>query len=175
MTEESKDTLEPEFPKSKSRVKRDMLELQRIGERLVTLNDHQLKKMAMPHDLFQAIQAAKKIHSHGAKRRQLQYIGKLMRQVENISPIIDFLLQLDNKDQKVIALNHMLEAWRERLVGGDSEVLTAYIQAHPEVDRQYLRQLIASAKKERVQGNPAGAGKLLFRYLKETETNSGDQ
>lgn len=155
------------LPKSKSQIKREMVELQELGERLVLLNRDKLSKLELPTLLFEAIIEAKKITSRGGKRRQLQYIGRLMRDLEDTSLIRDFFAELDSKHQRVNAIHHMLESWREKLLSDDSEILTEFIALFPAVDRQHLRQLIQNGRKERLYGKPVGASKQLFRYLKE--------
>lgn len=166
---------EHELPKSKSQIKREMLELQELGERLVSLNLEQLKKLALPASLHQAILDAKKMTSRNAKRRQLQYIGRLMRDIEDPTFIKEFFYQLEMKDQRANAFLHMLESWRERLLSDDVAAQTEFIQLYPNVDRQHLRQLIQNGKKERLHGKPLGASKLLFRYLRELQIQKEKQ
>lgn len=155
--------------KSKSQVKREMVELQVLGEKLTHLNQGQLQKLDLPTLLYQAIQEANKISSRGGKRRQLQYIGRLMRNIEDPSYIREFFQQLEQKDQRNIAFFHILESWRERLISENNQTMTEFIQIFPHCDRQHLRQLIQNAKKEREIGNPVGASKTLFRYLRELQ------
>lgn len=81
---------------SKSQRKRDMTALQNLGESLLGLNRHQLEQLSLPDTLLEAILDAKSITAHGARRRQLQFIGKLMRQVDPV-PIQTFLAQLPRK------------------------------------------------------------------------------
>lgn len=158
-----------DLPKSKSQVKREMTDLQKIGERLVQLSSEQLKKAKLPPALAEAIVAAKKITSHSAKRRQLQYIGRLMRDLEDPQAIRDFLQELEMKHKSANAYFHMLEAWRERLITEDSTALTEFFTLYPLAERQYLRQLVQNAKKERLSAKSTAAAKLLFRYLKELQ------
>lgn len=159
---------EDDLPKSKSQIKREMTNLQDLGARLITLSDEQLRKLNLPPLLQDAVKAAKKITSHGAKRRQLQYIGRLMRDIEDPSHIEEFFLKIEMKDQRTIAYYHMLESWRERLIAEEG-ALTEFIELYPNAERQHLRQLVQNAKKERLQGKPVGAAKALFRYLRELQ------
>jgi ribosome-associated protein len=161
-----------DFPKSKSLIKKEMIELQELGERLVLLSQDQLTKLNLSAALLQAVLEAKRITSGGAKRRQLQYIGRLMRDLEDPQSIRDYFLKVDTKDKKAIAFQHMLEAWRERLITEDA-ALTQFIEAFPDTDRQHLRQLIQKAKKERSHGKSLGAAKALFRYLRELQETAG--
>lgn len=158
---------ESELSKSKSQIKREMIELQKLGERLTQLNMEQLNKVGLPINLFNAVIEAKRISSHGAKRRQLQYIGRLMREIEDTTFIREYFQKLDMKDKRASALHHMLESWRERLISDDPSALTDFIENYPEADRQHLRQLITNSKKERISGKPRGSLKALFTYIRE--------
>ncbi len=169
------DLLPSDLPKSKSQIKREMTELQKLGERLVALSRDQLKQAKLPIELSQAIAEAKKITSHGAKRRQLQFIGRLMRDIDDPQAIRDFLQKVEMKHQKTNAYFHMLESWRERLINEEQDALTDFINLYPAADRQHLRQLVLNAKKERHQGFPKGAAKLLFQYLKELQNSKNGE
>lgn len=169
MSDNDDKIVDKDFPKSKSEIKREMIELQRLGERLVLLNAAQLKKLSLPLILEEAVLDAKKITSHGAKRRQFQYIGRLMRDVKNPEVIREFFAALEMKHQRSSAFHHMLESWRERLLSDDATQLTEFIKLYPIVDRQHLRVLVQNAKKERSLGKPVGAARLLFRYLKQLQ------
>ncbi len=163
------------FSKSKSQLKREMLELQELGKRLVGLSKERLSKLDLPSSLLSAIEEAKRLNSRGGIRRQLQYIGRLMRDLEAPERIREYFQRLEMKDERAAAFFHMLESWRERLICDESlETTTEFITQYPEIDRQYFRQLIQNAKKERKQGKPAGAGKALFRYLRELQGNNNN-
>jgi ribosome-associated protein len=169
------DLLPSDLEKSKSQIKREMTELQKLGERLQALSREQLKKANLPAQLAQAIDESKRITSHSAKRRQLQYIGRLMRDLEDPQAVRDFLQKIENKHQKTNAYFHMLESWRERLITEEQSALTDFINLYPAADRQHLRQLVLNAKKERHQGTPKGAAKLLFQYLKELQQSKQEE
>lgn len=166
------DNVDDLMPKSKSQVKREMTELQKLGEKLVALSTEQLRKADLPDELHAAIMAAKKITSHGAKRRQLQFIGRLMRDLENPERIRDYISEIENKHQRANAYFHLLESWRERLIADEPGTLTEFFTQYPQAERQYLRQLITQAKKEKLSGHSTHAAKLLFRYLKELQTQN---
>ncbi len=144
---------------SKSKRKRQMIALQKIGEVLVELPAAQLSQVPLDSVLLQAIIDARSLTSHGAKRRQLQYIGRLMRSVEDITPIQAALDKFALKSQRSKALFHQIERWRDRLVTGEDEVLQAFLVEFPLADRQQLRQLVRNAKKKE------SPDKELFRYL----------
>jgi len=142
-----------------------MHELQALGAALVELPDSQLKKMRLGERLLQAILEAKAIKSHEAKRRQMQYIGRLMREVD-AAPIRAQLAEVEGHSAQANARHRRLEAWRERLVGDDG-ALTAFAAEHPGADLQLLRTLIRNARKESAEGKPPRAYRELFRVLKE--------
>ena len=142
-----------------------MHELQALGAALVELPDSQLRKMRLGERLLQAILEAKAIKSHEAKRRQMQYIGRLMREVD-AAPIRAQLAEVEGHSAQANARHRRLEAWRERLVGDDG-ALTAFAAEHPGADLQLLRTLIRNARKESAEGKPPRAYRELFRVLKE--------
>ncbi|HEU4442402.1 MAG TPA: ribosome biogenesis factor YjgA, partial [Burkholderiales bacterium] len=104
---------------------------------------------------------------HEAKRRQMQYIGRLMRDVDAV-PIRARIAELEGSSAQAAARHRRLEAWRERLIG-DDETLTAFAAEHPGADLQALRTLIRNARKEASLGKPPHAYRELFRFLKDLE------
>ena len=144
-----------------------MHELQALGVALAELSESQLKEMRLGEDLLEALLEAKRIRSHEAKRRQMQYIGRLMREVDP-APIRSRLAELEGSSAQATARHRRLETWRERLLG-DDEALTAFAAEHPGADLQALRTLIRNAKKEQKEGKPPRAYRELFRVLKEIE------
>ncbi|MBU2966130.1 ribosome biogenesis factor YjgA [Amphritea sp. 2_MG-2023] len=152
---------------SKSQRKREMEHLQELGAKLPELNKEQLAKVPMGDTLRVAIEEAQRLQPRSeATRRQLQYIGRLMRgeDAEEIQAAVD---QFEAGKQAHLQIFHKLERWRERLIVGDNTDLQAYLTEDPEADIQHLRQLLRNAKKEASQGKPPGASKKLFKYLRE--------
>jgi ribosome-associated protein len=150
---------------SKTRRKREMLELQALGAALVALPESQLAQMQLENNLLQAVLEAKRIRSHEAKRRQLQYIGRLMREVDP-EPIRAQLAAIEGSSAQAAAAHRRLESWRERLLS-DDEALTAFAAEHPSADLQALRTLIRNTRKEQKEGKPPRAYRELFRFIKE--------
>ena len=142
-----------------------MHELQALGAALAALPEGQLKSMGLQAELLEALLEAKRITSHEAKRRQMQYVGKLMRQVD-AAPIRGRLAEVEGHSAQANARHRRLEAWRERLLG-DDEALTAFAAEFPGADLQVLRTLIRNARKEQKEGKPPRAYRELFRVLKE--------
>ena len=163
----------PDEPVSKTRRKREMIELQALGAALVGLPESQLDQIQLDSALRQALLDAKRITSHEAKRRQLQYIGRLMREVDP-EPIRARLAAVEGRSSQAAAAHRRLEAWRERLIADDA-ALTHFASEHPRVDLQEIRSLIRSARKEQKEGKPPRAYRELFRVLKTLETASSLQ
>jgi ribosome-associated protein len=155
---------------SKTRRKREMLELQALGVALAELSEAQLRSMALGEDLLAALLEAKRIKSHEAKRRQMQYVGRLMRSIDP-APIRGRLAELEGSSAQATARHRRLETWRERLIAGD-EALTAFAAEHPGADLQVLRTLIRNARKETSLGRPPRSYRELFRVLKDIESST---
>ena len=141
---------DPEVPQysgpSKSQLKREMTALQKLGQRLVGLSRDKLAQLPLAERLHEAILEAQRITAHEGKRRQMQYIGKLMRDAD-AEAIAAQLNEWDNGSREHAAHFHELEHWRDRLLQGDTE-LTAFIARYPATDAQHLRSLIRAARKE---------------------------
>ena len=150
---------------SKTQVKRAMLELQELGDALLELPATQLSAFSLPDALARAIAEAKRISSNGAKRRQRQYIGRLMRDID-AEPIRARLAALKGHSREANAKQRQLERWRERLIEDDT-ALTDFASVHPGADLQALRTLIRNARKELTEGRPPRAQRELFRLVRD--------
>lgn len=150
---------------SKSKRKNEMHELQKIGEALTMLTEAQLKKFDLPESLLTAIHDMKKMSAHGAKRRHLQYIGRLMRDVDP-EPIKLALQRIRSSHDVNNAKFHQIEMMRSKLIEGGDEALTVFLNEHPESDKQQLRQLIRKAQHDIKNETNTGAEKALFKYLR---------
>ncbi len=150
---------------SKSQLKREAHSLTELGKRLVQLDKGSLAKIPLPDNLLDAINSAKNIRQHGALKRQLQYIGKLMRKTdpEPIQAAYEAATHHYRADTQQL---HEIENWRDRLLAEGDSALGELTDRHPDADRQHLRQLMRSAKKEREQNKPPRAARELFQYLK---------
>jgi len=157
---------EEELPPSKTKIKKQMHELRDLGEELTALSKDQLNQLDIPESLRDAIREMHRIKSHGAIRRQMQYIGKLMRDVDT-APIIAKLNTWKGTSQQHIGYMHQLERWRERLMDSDT-ALTELLAAYPEIDAQQLRTLIRNSHKEKEAGKPAKNFREIFQILRET-------
>jgi ribosome-associated protein len=159
---------EPEAP-SKSQLKRDAEALQQMGKTLVELPAARfaavMAKLALPEALREALIACRTIHARGGRKRQLQYIGKLMRGID-AEPVRRTLEGLAGKDRAQTAALHRMEQWRERLITEGDAALAELLNEFPTADRQALRQLMMKARKEREAGQPPAAARALFRQLR---------
>jgi len=149
---------------SKSQLKRDMTALQDIGEQLLKLSRKQLTAIPVPEELIAAIELAKSLHQREALRRQRQYIGRLMRDIDVI-PITSYLNERHSQHKKPVDAFHHIEHWRDRLLTEGATALTEFINTYPSTDTQQLNQLIRNALREQQQGKPLGSTKLLFKFL----------
>ena len=149
---------------SKTRRKQEMHALQKLGAELVALADSQLEAIELPEDLRRAVFEARRIRSHEAKRRQLQYIGRLMREVD-AEPIRARVAEVRGDSVQAAAQHRRLEDLRAKLMDND-EALTDYAAAHPGADLQELRALLRNARREAREGKPPRAYRELFRFLK---------
>jgi ribosome-associated protein len=148
---------------SKTRRKAEMDSLQALGKALVGVDPVRLRELALPERLGEAIGEARRITQHEARRRQLQFIGRLMREVdaEAIRAKIAAWSDAPNREK---ARLHAIERWRDRLLAG-GDALGELCAAFPAVDRPALERLIALSLEERAHGRPPRAYRELFRAL----------
>jgi len=151
---------------SKTQRKKQMHELQALGERLVALNASQLDEVGLPQLLRTAVEDAKRFTRHEARRRQMQYIGRLMRDLDP-EPIREKLKIWDGVSQEHTARHHLVERWRERLLENDG-ALGEFAQQRPGLDTQRLRSLVRSAREELATGRPPRSHRELFRFLRQS-------
>lgn len=159
------------LPASKSQRKRDMDALQEIGRALTEVPAGKLKKMNLPEHLLVALLDFQRITANGAKRRQLQYLGKLMRDIDP-EPIEQQLAALRGDSSAHTRWLHLLERWRERMLEDDQHV-QQLITEFPEIDMQQLRTMVRNARKERDESKPPKASRQLFQLLKELIPEQG--
>jgi ribosome-associated protein len=160
-------------PVSKTKRKQEMHELQALGAELVELPDGVLAGVQMPDELRAAVLEAKRIKAHEGRRRQMQYIGRLMRELDP-APLRSQLDALTGHSAAEIARHKRLEALREKLLADDA-ALTGYVATHPSADLQELRTLIRNARREQKEGRPPRAFRELFRLLKSLDAPAAPQ
>lgn len=157
---------EEEILISKSQLKRESHALTDLGKELVELHPNKLKKIPLDESIQDAIALAQRVNKRGGRKRQLQYIGKLLRSAE-IEPILAAMdrLKLDTAQEN--ARLHRLEQWRDRLLEEGDDALGELLSDHPDADRQHLRQLLRNAQKEQTQKKPPKSARELFKYLRD--------
>ena len=149
---------------SKSEIKRDAEDLKQLGEKLVNLTKANLTKVLLDDSLKDAIELAQRLQKE-ARRRQLQYIGKLLRSID-AEPIREALEKIENKHNQQQAMLHKLEILRDELITKGDAALTDLLNEHPSADRQQLRNLIRAAQKEKEQNKPSKAYREIYQILK---------
>lgn len=152
---------------SKTKQKEAMHELRDLGAELVELSVGQLKRIDLPETILAAVRDCQKITAHGARRRQIQYLGKLMRQVDD-APIRAGLAMLRGESSAETARLHRLERFRTRLLE-DESVLSEIAATWPGVDLQHLRTLRRNALKEQEANKPPKNYRAIFQVLKELD------
>lgn len=155
--------MDEEIP-SRTKTKQRMLDLQALGATLVKLPDGKLASVPMPDELADAVREARRISSREGHRRQVQYIGRLMREID-AEPIRAALADLEGHSAQTRARQQQLERWRSRLIEDDA-ALTEYASANPGADIQELRTLIRNARRELADSKPPRAQRELFRLLR---------
>ena len=154
--------------KSKTQLKREMTALQDLGEDLVNLSAHELERIPLPEKLQDAVMAARSITQRGARKRQLQYIGRIMRDVD-AEPIRERLAELQSRSRQSASRLHHLERLRDRLLAVGDEAMDEVLQVFPDAERTHLRQLVREAHKEMQNNKPPHAARTLFRYLRDLQ------
>ncbi len=154
-------------PLSKTALKQLATEAQSLGKRIAQLPDEQFARMALPDRLAAAIIDYKRFPSREAKRRQLQFVGRLMRE-QDTSGIEAQLDQLEGISADARYQQHQLDHWRNRLLS-EPGAITDYISSHPDVDRQQLRHVIKSARSAQGSATEKHAARVLFRFLREQD------
>ena len=154
---------------SKTELKKDSKKIQAFGKKISELSFDEINSFNFTDSIFNAIKEYKLIKSNAAKKRQVQYLGKLLREIDLTSAYLQ-MEQLKNGSQLEIRNSHMVEAWRDRLIQ-DKEALTELINYFPDIDIQKIRQLVQNAIKEKNEKKSPKYYRLIFKYLKENITN----
>jgi len=163
------DEFDPEnAPPSKSSLKRDAHALQQLGAQLVDLPESVWSMLELPASLVAALSEARRLHARGGRKRQLQFIGKLMRDIDP-ELIRNYFEQERLKTRKLAQAHHELEAWRDRLIEEGDPAIETFLEQHAQADRQHLRQLVRQAKKELAHNKPPKSSRALFRYIRDLE------
>jgi ribosome-associated protein len=153
-----------ETPISKTRLKKDMAALQDLGAELVALSGEQLAAIDLPEFLRDAVMDARRITGFEARRRQMQYVGKLMRKVD-AEPIRARLEAWKSPVRAQVEQFKRIESWRERLIFEEG-ALAELLREYPRADEQHLHALIHDAQRERDENRPPKSYRALFQALR---------
>lgn len=156
------------YSPSRSQQREDALEIRALAEKLVALPPARLLKLPIPEDLLPHIHDTRRISSHIAHKRQLQFLAKQMRKEDDatLDAIRDALDDSGEALRKQTALLHEAERWRERLLDEGDAALAELLDACPSADRQRLRQLIRNANEEKARNKPPRAFRELFQEVR---------
>ncbi|MDX1457811.1 MAG: ribosome biogenesis factor YjgA [Marinobacter sp.] len=161
------DDSELEWEKSKSQLKREMLALQELGKQMLALSNEQLSTLPISDTLHRAIEESRRIRQNEARRRHLQYIGKVMRQEQDIDAIRRAIGAFHAGSEEHTRRQHLAERWRDRLISEGDNALGEFIDYCPGADVQHLRNLTRNARRDVQKEKNTGQSKKLFRYLRE--------
>ena len=153
---------------SKSQRKRDQHALRELGIKLLDFSDDGLRQLALPEKLLEALLTARKITSNSARKRQLSYIGKLMKDIDP-EPVRSAIAARDHQHDTATRDFHLLESLRDKLLLEGDAALPEVLVHFPRTDRQHLRKLVRQARREQETHQPPRATRLLFRYLRELQ------
>lgn len=157
-----------ELEPSKSQRKREMHHLQALGEELLELGTEHLDGLPLSDTLRAAIADYRRIKSREAMRRQKQYIGKLMRS-EATEEIETILQQRRDRHAQRAHNHHRVERWRDKMLAGPAaSVVEEFLDAYPNADRQWLKQILRKQAEEQKNNKPPAAARKLFVYLRDT-------
>ena len=159
---------------SRSAQRRAALDVLELGEQLVGMTAAQLGRLPIPDALMPHIRDTQRITSHGARKRQVAFLAKQMRKLDDdeLDAIRDAMSKDGEAARKETAAMHRIEALRDALLGDDGDdAMTELLAAHPDADRQHLRQLVRNAHEERKRNKPPRAFRELFRALKALEAH----
>jgi ribosome-associated protein len=151
---------------SRSQIKREMLALQKLGERLTELPPDQLRTIEMPAELREAVLELRAMRKHEARRRQVQHIGVLMRRADP-EPIRRALEATERGHHGAVQSLKQVEAWRDKLIAGDDDLLENLLERFPQADHQQFGQLVRNARKELELSKPPKHARVLFRFLRD--------
>ncbi|GAA4362975.1 ribosome biogenesis factor YjgA [Kangiella marina] len=155
-----------EHDKSKSQIKKELLELTALGDKLAKLPKHQWQALPISDTLKHALNEVSKINHHIGLKRHIKYIGKLLRN-EDVEAIEQQLLQDNQQHTLEVQREKLCEHWRNRLLQEGDDATFELLQAAPNLDRQQLRQLVRNATKEQQQDKPPKYQRELYRYLRD--------
>jgi len=159
---------EETLPVSKSQRRRDALELKSLAQELIKLNQAKLGRVPLNDMVRDAIMEARQIRSNVARKRQMQYVAKLLRR-DDPEPILLALEKFDGEAREITGRQHRAEGWRDFLIETGDPAVGELIKLRPGLDTQAIRQLIRNARAELARNRPPAAARSLFKILREMD------
>lgn len=153
---------------SKSQRRREALELKSLASDLIKLSPDRLSRVPLDDGIQEAIAEARQIRSNVARKRQLQYVAKLLRRIDP-EPVFQALDAFANEARQLTGRQHRVEAWRDHLLESGDQAVGALMKQRQDTDTQALRQLLRNAGKETARGQPPASARALFRLLREMD------
>jgi ribosome-associated protein len=153
---------------SKSQRRREALELKSLASELIKLSAARLGRVPLDDAVRSAIMESRQIRSNVARKRQLQYVAKLLRRADP-EPIVQTLEGFDGEARQLTGRQHRTEAWRDFLLESGDHAVGVLMQQCNDVDTQSIRQLIRNAHKETARSKPPASARALFRLLREMD------
>lgn len=166
--EESKEFNDLSEEVSRSQQRREALEVKSLASRLIALPAARLARVPLDEQLRSEIEDARRMKSHGARKRQLQYVAKLMRRSDP-EPILDTLESFENEARHLTARHHRSEAWRDFLLENGDRAVGSLLEKRRDADAQAIRQLLRNAAREASGNKPPAAARSLFKLLRELD------
>jgi ribosome-associated protein len=153
---------------SKSQRRREALELKSLASELIKLSAARLGRVPLDDSVRSAVMEARQIRSNVARKRQLQYVAKLLRRIDP-EPIIQTLEKFDGEARQLTGRQHRSEAWRDFLLESGDDAVGVLMQQRNEVDTQAIRQLLRNAHKDASRNKPPASARALFRLLRKMD------
>ena len=153
---------------SKSQRKREALEVRTIANRLIGLPPAKLAQVPLDDQLRAEIERARNIRSHVARKRQMQYVAKLLRRGDT-EAVAGALAAFDDEARLANARHHRAEAWRDHLLDAGDPAVGQLLDARRDADAQAIRQLLRNARREAARNRPPAAARSLFKMLRELD------
>ena len=147
---------------SKTELKKDSKKIQEFGRKISELTINNIEAFKFPSNIYEATIDLKNIKSNSAKKRQVQYLGKLLREMDLTDAFL-IMKQLKVSSQKEIQRNHIIEDWRDKLLSNNDSI-TQFVDEYPKIDRQSLRQTISNAQKD---NKSPKYSRQLFKLIKD--------
>ena len=157
--------LEKDSVVSKTELKKDSKKIQQFGRKISELTINNIEAFKFPLNIYEAVIGLKNLKSNSAKKRQVQYLGKLLREIDLTDAFL-VMKQLKVSSQKEIQRNHIIEGWRDKLLSNNNSI-TEFVDEYPKIDRQSLRQTISNAQKEKKGNKPLKYSRQLFKLIKD--------